>query len=122
MLDIEQIRDTITELENGSTSFDNCLKLASLYIVSENYNRGQNASDNAVERELTDILPQYKKYVAVKREYELGNTGEKLVKNAIHILCNEIYEFLHTLYSCTDLQEERDAIHNLIQDLQKVGS
>lgn len=57
MLDMQQIIDTINELEQSDTTFDNCIKLSSLYIVRDNY-----PSDN-IENELDDILPQYRNIV-----------------------------------------------------------
>ena len=37
MLNIAEIENTIQELENGNTTFDSCIKLASLYIVREHH-------------------------------------------------------------------------------------
>ena len=106
MLDIQQITDTISELEQGDTTFDNCIKLASLYMVRDNY-----PTDVIVE-ELDDILPQYKRYCDIKKEYQLGNTSKDNVIVAMDKVCKEIKEFLNTLYSYTDIQEERDLLNS----------
>lgn len=108
MLDIEQILDTIKELENSDTTFDNCIKLASLYIVRNNY-----PSDN-VENELDDILPCYNEYLKIKKEYQLGKTNKEQVITSMELVCKEIKEFIRALYSGTDMQEERDLLERLV--------
>ena len=109
-MDVKDINRTISELERDSTTFENCEKLASLYIVRDNFNRTTD--------ELSDILPQYLKYVDIKRRYQLGEVSEKLVEKQIKIVCKEISEFIRALYSSTDTPEERNYIKNMIDSLQ----
>ena len=118
MLDLTEIKNTIDELENGATTFDNCLKLASLYIVQNEHTKRQ-AETEPVEVELSDILPQYKTYCRIKRKYQLHEASEDAVQSAMKEVCKEIYEFVHTLYSSTDMQAERDSIKNLIISLKE---
>lgn len=106
MLDIEQVSDTIKELEQSDTTFDNCIKLASLYIVRNNY------PTDDVSTELDDILPQYKRYCTIKRNYQLGNLSKDAVISAMDKVCKEITEFINSLYSHTDMQEERDLLES----------
>ena len=117
MLNITEINNTIIELENGDTTFANCQKLASLYIVRDKLSNHV----NAVEHELSDILPQYKNYCAVKRKYQLSELTVDAVINSIGGVCKEIQEFIETLYGSTDTQEERERIQQMIQNLQKIG-
>lgn len=114
IMDIKDINRTITELEDDSTTFENCNKLASLYIIKEFFNK------NAVEDELTDILPQYKKYTDIKRRYQLGEASEKTVEKQIKLVCKEVSEFIHFLYSSTDLPIEREIIKNMVMGLQSL--
>lgn len=108
MLNLEEINNTIEELENGSTTFDTCSKLASLYIV-----RDKLATTN-VEEELNDILPQYRIYCNIKRKYQMGEVTEQTLYNSLTAVCKEINEFLHILYVSTDTQYERDMIRDNI--------
>ena len=111
MLDIQQITDTINELEQGDTTFDNCIKLSSLYIVRDNFKSDETTN------ELDDILPQYRKYCEVKREYQLGNTSKDNVIVAMDRVCKEITEFINSLYSHTDMQEERDLLSSYLKSV-----
>lgn len=117
MLNITEINNTIIELENGDTTFANCQKLASLYIVREKFSNHV----NAVEHELSDILPQYKNYCAVKRKYQLHELTVDAVISSIGGVCKEIQEFIEVLYGSTDTYEERERIQQMIQSLQKIG-
>lgn len=124
MLDLQEIKNTIIELENSDTNFANCQKLASLYIVRDNLQKPEIRQDNSVEdgveKELSDILPQYQMYVAVKRKYQLGELPRESVLLAMNDVCREVHEFIKTLYQGTDMQEERDKLELMIRDLQTI--
>ena len=113
MLNIEEVNNTIAELENGETTFDACIKLAALYTVKEHYD----CEDEVVE-EYNDILPQYRNYVETKRKYQLGEIAETALENQATLVCKEISEFIHSLYSSTDLPSERNIIKTMIDSLQ----
>ena len=113
MLNIEEINNTITELENGETTFDACIKLAALYTVKEHL-----CCDDVVVEEYNDILPQYRNYVETKRKYQLGEIAETALENQATLVCKEISEFIHSLYSSTDMPNERNIIKNMIDSLQ----
>lgn len=115
MLDLDVITNTIVELENSDTNFSNCQKLASLYTVMEHFNH----QTDAVQKELTDILPQYQTYRQAKRKYKLGELSESAVLSAMHATCIEISEFIQMLYTSTDTQEERKEIKQLVHDLNE---
>lgn len=108
---IKDINRTIDELEKDSTTFENCEKLASLYIVRDKFN---------TQTEFDDILPQYTKYTDIKRRYQLGEVSEKLVEKQTKMVCKEISEFIHSLYSSTDIPEERTILKNMVNGLQNL--
>lgn len=118
-MDLMAIQDNIQELENDDTSVENVKELALLYIVRDNLQKSleQTGNDKIIE-EYTDILPQYHRYVEIKREYQLGNISQKAVETAIKKVCKEIQEFIHTMYSCTDMPKERTYIKEMIEKLQ----
>lgn len=125
MLDINEIESTIERLENSSTSYDTCFKLAALYFIHDRYSNATQSTPDALnetldntEQELNDILPQYRVYCDVKRLYQMGQTSETNVQNAMADLCREIKEFLHILYSSTDTKTERTMIKSLLSELQ----
>lgn len=116
MLNINEVNNTITELENGDTTFASCQKLASLYIIRDNFKHAE--TKNEVEHELADILPQYKEYCNIKRRYQLKELTESAVITAMQGVCKEITEFIQMLYGSTDMPEERTMIHNMLVQLQ----
>lgn len=109
-MNLQEINDTIEELENGATTFDSCIKLSALYSVRDNLH-----SDT--QKELEDVLPQFKMYVAVKKKYQLGELHADDLKFAMRSMCRDISEFLETLYNNTELQDERETIHKMLSDL-----
>lgn len=118
-MDIKDIKKEIEKLENDDTTHENAQKLASLYIVVEHLSKKQ---IDDTEKELNDILPAYHRYIEIKRKYQLGEISEGLVIQGIKNVCKEIQEFISTLYSCTDMPEERDYILNMIKSLDKIRS
>lgn len=118
MLNKQEINNTITQLENGDTTFDNCIKLAALYTVRNYFITNDSKQEESVTKELSDILPQYKIYCAVKRKYQMGEATDFRVIKAMGDLCLEISEFFSTLYSSTDMPEERQEISKLIGELR----
>ena len=130
MVNIDEIRATIAELENSDTTFENCHKLADLYIVDMFYHsRSKNATEinlvsltateeRTIEQELNDLFPYYKKYADTKRKYQLGQLPETLLQKDLENLCREIEEFLHILYNNTHTKEERTTLKNLISNLE----
>lgn len=122
-MNIKDIDKTIHELENSETTFSNCEKLAHLYVVREHAKSGlktmvDGESDKNVAWELSDIFPYYKKYCDVKREYQMGHANEDNVLDTLQALCRETIEFIHILYSSTDIPEERHIIVGNFSNLQ----
>lgn len=125
MLDLEEINNTIEELEHSNTTFANCEKLASLYIVRNYFKTtelpGYHVSESVYEKdtikELNDILPQYNIYCETKRKYQLHQLTDEAVILAMKDVCKEILEFITTLYNHTEFEQERVEIENLISEL-----
>ena len=110
MLDLEEINNTIKELENADTTFDTCIKLSALYTVKSNL---EQPPRNETENELDDILPAYRKYINAKREYQLNGGDESSMIKYMKLLCVEISEFLNSLYSGTSTENEREFIKSI---------
>lgn len=130
-MNIDEIRSAIVELENSDTTYENCRKLASLYIVDRIYQeRTENALERKItqltanderdtEKELNDLFPSYQKYAETKRKYCLGQLPESLLQKDMLNLCEEISEFLHILYINTYTDKEREAIKTIIIDFER---
>ena len=114
-MDIKAIEDNIKELENSVTTVDNVQELACLYIVKDNLLK---TNTNPVEQELSDILPAYKKFCETKRKYQLREITEDAVLHDMKMLCQELKEFILSLYSNSDFYKERSILVTMIEDLQ----
>lgn len=112
-MDITAINDAIQELENSETTQENVLELASLYTVRNNI---QVAMD-PVQSELTDIFPYYLKYRQIKQKYQRNQAIDYEVIQGIKDVCQELKEFVETLYNHTDMHKERMCIKKAVQEL-----
>lgn len=119
MIDSKEIDAMIKMCENSENSLSNVRNLASLYIVQEHMKNATQRTVDSTERELSDILPQYKEYCDIKRKYQLRILPETAVHRSMQFLCKEIEEFIKTLYNNTDTKEERKMIKNLLIKIQK---
>lgn len=115
-MDIQEITNTIIELENGDTTFDACMKLASLYIVRENLSK----TNDTVVSEYIDILPEYNHYIETKRGYQLGDISSLSVYNSFKVVCKELKEFLQALYSSSDISDERELLKSTLEEVLKI--
>lgn len=102
---IDIINEMIDDLEQAEESLSNVRNLSALYNVRANL-LGSTKFDKTA-KELNDILPSYNQYIEVKRKYQLKEVTADALYTAFNSLCSEIQEFLHTLYSCTDTEQER---------------
>lgn len=120
-MDLQVIRNTIADLEQADNTFDNCAKLASLYIIMSEAEKSKlDVKSNVVEGELQDIFPAYSKYVDAKRNYQLNGTSEEQTIKALNFVCQEIYEFIQSLYSSTDMPAERKILREMIEKLPAI--
>ena len=116
-MNIEEIQNEIKTLENDATTFSNVSKLASLYIVNERLQNGAQTIVDGIQRELNDILPAYKKYVEIKREFQLKNADKTALIDSIQLVCKELQEFISTLYNNTECEECRNLISKTLKSL-----
>ena len=123
-MELHEVETMIRDLENSDNSFSTARNLASLYIVrsqlQEKLNITLKQSGDAVLIELYDVIPSYKKYVEIKRKYQLNEVSDTKVLEELKILCKEIKEFIHTLYISTYNNEERQLLKQLVDDLKKM--
>ena len=121
MLNLQEVENTITELENGETTLESCRRLAMLYIVRDHQKNANTSVSDAcsaiVAEEIRDTLPMHKEYCQVKREFQLGSVREEVVVSKLSLLCEEIEEFIKTLYYNTNTQAERDCLHRVFQNV-----
>lgn len=115
MLNIDMINSTISELESGDTTYDSCLKLASLYVVKEHFN--PNSVSAKEEKTETATLPQYRTYCDEKRRYQMKQSSTDCLCDRMKDVCKDIKEFIETLYNNTECPDERKEIEKLINDL-----
>lgn len=116
-MDFKTIQNTIEELENSETNFFNCQNLAHLYIVREYYRPKQSSllSENELlTKELSDIFPQYREYVEMKKKYQAKELPKEAVIGSMSALCEEIKDFLLLLYCNSDMPEERKSIKDVL--------
>ena len=119
-MNIYAINNAITELEKSETTYENVSELSALYIVQERLTKNRTIiSNDATERELQDILPCYKKYIKIKREYQLGKATDDLLLDCMTAVCKEISEFIESLYNNTEFFKERLKIELMIKELCK---
>lgn len=126
MLNFEEIEQYIDELENSPTTLNNCQKLSVLYICREFAQKddanSETANNDEVIEQYSDILPEYKEYCKIKKDYAFNKVTENAVIKEINDVCNEIFEFINTLYSSTDMPEERKIILQMIKKLNRIGN
>lgn len=114
MLNIDEINNTIEKLENEDTTYANCSKLASLYIVRDHI-----SNNDVIIKEYNDILPSYNMYVNAKKDYQLHKVNITYVENALNTLCSEILDFLDILYSSCENAQEQDLIVSVVKEFKK---
>lgn len=118
MLDLELVDKTIEELENDETTVFNCQVLAALYAIQDRHARQPKQSHDNVTKELCDIFPEYAKYKETKLKYQQNEESKVVLVNTMHELCDEIQQFVQTLYCSSELPEEREQIRSVIFNLK----
>lgn len=116
-MDINTINNLIKDIENSETTLSNIRNLSALYNVRNILLNNKEETQTQTETELKDILPSYLGYINIKRKYQLHKTTNENVIIAMKALCNEIKEFIQTLYSSTDTPQERDIIKEMLKEM-----
>lgn len=117
MINKDILNNIIDELEGEDALFDICQELAAFYIIQDHMFKSE--PKNEVVSEFKDILPEYRKYVDIKRKYQKKELTESAVILSMQNVCTEIKQFLRTLYSCTDMPEEREQIRSMLVNLSQ---
>lgn len=121
-MDIIAIEQAIEQLEQSATTVSNVNELATLYIVRQNMKDTlQTAIDGSNDGLKECLLPCYTNYVDLKQKYQQNEITEDAIITSIKSTCQELFEFIRQLYSCTDCKRERDEIRKLIQNLSNLN-
>lgn len=118
-MNLQDVDSAINELKNSSFSLSNARNLSALINVREYLQNATQSKPDSLERELNDILPQYKEYCAVKRQYQLGRATDDLVITYMRLVCKEVKEFLLILYQNTDTKIERNMIKRMLIETEE---
>jgi hypothetical protein len=115
-MNTDELTTMIRDLETNELTLSNARNLASLYIVRDHL---QSLVQSKTEKELSDILPSYKNYIQIKTRYQKHEISKDFVCASLKMVCKEVKEFIHTLYSSTDMPDERNLITTMIHDLKE---
>ena len=118
-MNLAEVNDAIKELQESSLTLSNARNLSALINVRDYLQNVTQSVPDSLERELNDILPQYKEYCAVKRQYQLGRATEDLVIASMRLVCKEVKEFLLILYQNTDTQIERNMLKRMLKETKE---
>lgn len=119
-MDVQVIEKNIELLEGGETTLEAIEELAMLYTVRDGLkNAVQTKNDAKIDAEFDDLFPAYQNYVKAKRSFQIYRADEEAVLKYLHLLCQELKEFVLILYEGTDLRKERQCIKDLCSALNK---
>ncbi len=116
---LADVNETINELQNSDFSLSNVRNLSALLNVREHLQNVTQSKPDSLEQELNDILPQYKNYCEIKRQYQLGKVTDDSVVSAMRQVCKEVKEFLLILYQNTDTKIERNMIKRMLEETEE---
>lgn len=117
-MNLAEVNEAINELQESSLTLSNARNLSALINVREYLQNAIQSKPDSLEAELNDILPQYKNYCEVKRQYQMHKLSDDVVI-AMRKVCKEVKEFLLILYQNTDTKIERTMIKNMVSDVQE---
>lgn len=118
-MNLAEVNEAIKELQESSLTLSNARNLSALINVRDYLQNVTQSVPDSLERELNDILPQYKNYCAVKRQYQLGQATDDLVVVSMRQVCKEVKEFLLILYQNTDTKIERNMIKRMLEETEE---
>ena len=117
-MNLKEINDAINELLNGPLTPSNARNLSALIVVQSYLQNAIQSESDSLERELNDILPRYKEYCEIKRDYQLGKIPKDDIIISMRRVCKEVNEFLLSLYENTETAEERTMLKTSLKDVQ----
>ena len=117
-MNLAEVNDAIKELQESPLTLSNARNLSALINVRNYLQNVTQSITDSLEQELNDILPQYKNYCLIKRQYQLGRLSTEDLVISMRRVCKEIREFLLILYRSTDTEVERKLIESMINDVR----
>jgi hypothetical protein len=116
MFTVDELNNIISDVENNLQTYTDCQKLADLYIIRNELFSHNDVAD-ITAKEFNDILPKFRSYCMIKKKYQLNELPIDTVIHSMEDVCKELFEFITTLYSCTESKQERDCIISMLQEL-----
>lgn len=111
MLNLEEINNTIEELECGDTTFSACSKLASLYIVRDKLSEKVDlVPESNIDEQISDIQNLFVTYMRDRTITNLNNMLDSTYK-----MISELY------HTCSD-PNERNIFHKFIDSISNINS
>ena len=80
-MNLVEVNEAIKELQESSLTLSNARNLSALINIRDYLQNSTQGTPDSLERELNDILPQYREYCAVKRQYQLGRATDDFVNH-----------------------------------------
>ena len=117
-MNLKEVNDAINELLNGPLTLSNARNLSALIVVQSYLQNAIQSESDSLERELNDILPRYKEYCEIKRDYQVGKIPKDDIIISMRRVCKEVNEFLLSLYENTETAEERTMLKTMLKDVQ----
>lgn len=117
-MNLAEVNEAIKELQESPLTLSNARNLSALINVRDYLQNVTQSITDSLEQELNDILPQYKNYCLIKRQYQLGRLSTEDLVISMRRVCKEIREFLLILYRSTDTEIERKLIKSMIDDVR----
>ena len=71
------------------------------------------------KNELMEILPAYDKYIESKRKYQMYESDDIAMCHYMDLLCEEIADFIYSLYSGTETRKERHKLEETLSQLAR---
>lgn len=118
IMNLAEVNEAIKELQESPLTLSNARNLSALINVRDYLQNVPQSITDSLEQELNDILPQYKNYCLIKRQYQLGRLSTEDLVISMRRVCKEIREFLLILYRSTDTEIERKLIKSMIDDVR----
>jgi len=117
-MNLVEVNKEINELLNSPLTLSNARNLSALIVVQSYLQNAIQSKPDSLEQELNDILPRYKEYCNIKRDYQLGKLPEDDIIISMRRVCKEVNEFLLSLYENTETAEERTMLKAMLRDVQ----
>lgn len=117
-MNLTEVNEAIKELQESSLTLSNARNLSALINVRDYLQNSTQRKPDSLERELNDILPQYREYCNIKRGYQLGKLSDTDLIVAMRHVCKEIKDFLLLLYENTEIAQERTQLKAMLEEIQ----